>query len=152
MVFFTSFTVKPANHSKWTYTFVVSYSYPSLMKIKWLTQVSAGNYLVLAKRNSALNSGIRFYAYYTHLVSTIHRSGKVLCHCFSHVSEKKFVRRRNCKQKKKNPNKINLIFFPREYLWNVLFQSFSMTVYQPESFSKLESLNLYAVSEGWEES
>lgn len=150
MAFFICFTVKPANHSKWTYNFVISYSYPSLMKIKWLTQVSSGNYLVLAERSSALNSGIRFYAYYAHLVSTIHRSGKVLCHGFNHVSEKKFVRSRNCKEK--NPNKINLIFFSREYLWSVLFHSFAMTVYQPESFSKLESLNLYAASEGWEES
>lgn len=149
MFFLTSFTVKPTNHSKWTYNLVISYSYPLLMKIKWITQVSADNYLILAKRNSVLNSGIRFSSYYAHLVSTTHRNGKMLCHCLSHVSEKTFVKSRNCKQK--NPNKINLIF-SRKYIWSVLFQNFAITVYPGESFSKLESLNLYALSEGWEES
>lgn len=50
----------------------------------------------------------------------------------------------------KQTNKINWIF-SRKYLWSVLFQSFAMTVYQAESFSKLDSLNLYALSGGWEE-
>lgn len=148
--FSASCPVESTDRSKWTHHVVNRYNYIPLMKISGLHSIlQTWSYYICQKELSLeFRDGIVLLLIkYACLISAIYNGATLLVIALAMFQRKSLSEREITN---KEANKINRTFC-RKYLWNVLFQSFTMTVYQPCSFSKPDSSNLYALSTGWEE-